>query len=200
MKVLGNRGVAVIITVVVLIFATLFGVYRSAGRVTREVEAMFYDGVYLREQGFTQPGINSHLVNCANAALSLATLMEGYPELSGRVEELLSARREFMAAESIMLKGSATREMRDSFIRLLEAARGVDLSDRDKEAAAQLYATFNGALIAAFNSRYNEVAVERISSQSAILRYLGYSVGAKQPTAYWNVPPFSLVDSTWSWD
>jgi hypothetical protein len=200
MKVLGNRGVAVIITVVVVIFATLIGVYRSANRVTREVEAMFYDGVYLREQGFTQPGINSHLVNCANAALSLATLMEGYPELSGRVEDLLSARREFMAADSIMLKGSATWAMRDSFFHLLEAARGVDLSDRDKEAAAQLYATFNGALIAAFNSRYNDVVRERVSSQSAILRYLGYSVGAKQPTAYWNVAPFSTVDLTWSWD
>jgi len=184
MKLLGRRSIAILITVVVVIAATLFGVYNTSGRYTREVEALFYDGVYLKDQGFIQPGINSHLENCANAALGLATLMEGYPELAGYAESLLTARRELMSAGSVSAKERATREMTDGFTRLLEAAGNVDLTGREKDAATQFDSTFNGALIAISNSRYNDAVSAHINNQNAVLRLIGYLLSADQPAFF----------------
>ena len=200
MKLLGRRSIAILITVVVVIVATLLGVYSTTGRYTREVEALFYDGIYLEDQGFTQRGINSHLENSANAALGLATLLESYPELSGYAESLLTARRDLMAAGSISAKEQAALEMRDGFINLLETARDVDLIERDKEAAAKFYSTFNGALIAISDSRYNDAVSAHINAQNAVLRLIGYFISADQPAFFTKLSPLYFGEPTWLWE
>ena len=193
MKLLGKRSIAILITVVVVIASTLLGVYNTSGRYARQIEKMFYDGVFLSDQGFTQPGINTHLENGANAALGLATLLEKHPELSKSTETLLSARRELMSADGVAQKEQAANKMRDGFIDLLDAARDADLSERDKDAATQFYSVFNGALIAISNSRYNDVVGDHLNSQCALMHLAGNFVSAKQPHSFYAEPFDSSV-------
>jgi len=197
MKLLKKRKNAVLITIVVVIAATLYGVYTTEGRYSRDIEAMFFDGVFLEEQGFTQPSINSHLEKSANAALGLATLMENYPGLAGRADALLSARRELLAAGNITQKERAALKMRDGFIDLLNAAKKMDLTEREIDSATQFYSTFNGAMIAINNSRYNEIVGDHLDSQCSILRQISKILPANQPHSF-IAAPFDSTEFSWS--
>lgn len=187
------------ITVAVAVAATLFGVYSTANRYTHEIEAMFYDGVYLKDQGYTQPGINSHLENSANAALGLAALLKNYPGLSGYTEQLLSSRRALLDSGSIEDKSLAYWQMNSSFLTLLLNARDVDLSEKDKEDARRFYSVFNGALSAVSDSKYNEKVNDHVGAQSALLRLIGYFLKASEPEPF-RVLPISNAELSWLWE
>jgi len=200
MELLKKRSIAILITVVVAIAATLFGVHKTADQHASKVEAMFYEGIYLKDEGYTQPGLATHLDSCANAALGLATTLEKYPELAGRAEELLSVRRELIAAESISDKSSANQQMRRCFIDLLDAAQFVDLSEQDIESVKQYYAQLFGATSAIFNSRYNDKAYEHFVKfgQSRIVFEIDKLFPLKHPD-YFNLITNDGKDS-WPWD
>ena len=170
MELLKNRKFAILITVIIAVCATLFGVYRTAGRYTRKIETMFYDGVYLQDGGYTQPGIDSHLNNAANAALGLATVMGKYPELEYQTGQLISARRELLAAKSINDKSSANLEMWARFINLSDAVTAsspdIALTDSDKTAEAQYLETFRGASNAMSDSLYNTEVTKYLDGRS----------------------------------
>jgi len=184
MKLLKNRKFVILITVVIVILATMFGVYRTSARYTREIENMFYDGVFLKSEGYVEQSINTHLENCANASLGLATIMENYPELASGAKDLLSSRRDLFAAGSIKEKSVAFSEMRELFIELLENSMLVELSMRDMEAASQYLSTFNGAFIAIASSSYNDRAIEYLDGRSALMRIIGLLVPVKEPELF----------------
>ena len=181
MKLLKKRKFAILLTIIVAIIATMIGVYSTSVRYTRDVEAMFYSGVEHKGEGYTQPGISSHLDNCVNAALNLATVLEKYPELAGKSEDLLSARRDLLAAVKISDKSSAYINMRTAFNDLLNAAVSVDLTERDMTATAQHFLLFNGAANAMSNSRYNEEVVGYLNGRSALMRFIGTFVPTREP-------------------
>jgi len=159
---------------------------------------MFYDGVYLSDAGYTQPAISSHLENGANAALGLATLLGNYPELAGKSGELLSARRELLAAGSIGDKSLANQKTNDLVIGLLDAAMSVNLTERDINAASQYYSTFIGASNAIANSNYNVKVSDYLNGRSVLMRILGIFVPAKEPD-FFKSPPVS-GNLTWPWN
>jgi len=134
-----------LITVAVVIIATFAGVYVNLSRLSRDVEQMFYGGVYLESEGYLQPSINSQLERQTDAALGLAVIMRNYPELTVGVERLLSTRNDLLDAEQISLKGMLSINMQGEFYSLLHGARSTDLSERDLDAATQLYETFSGS-------------------------------------------------------
>jgi len=171
MAMLKNRKTAIIITIVVVILATLLGVRKSLNQLARDVEAMFYDGVPL-EEGYTQRALSAHLGNCADASLGLATLLNGYNELADDAEALLSARRELLAATSIRGKYAAYASMQASFAALTEKAGGMQLTDRDNDAMGQYSSTFSGAGTAIQESKYNEKALSFMDGASFIAKIL----------------------------
>jgi len=189
MKMLKNRKFAILLTVAVAITATLLGVRATAGRYTRRIEAMFNDGVYIKSDNYTQPGINTHLENCLSAALGVATMLESYPKLEENAKTLLTARRELLTAKTVKEKDKAFESMRDSFINLLNKAKSEDLTQRDKDAAAQHYKNFNGALGAMQNSRFNEKVAEYLDGQGSITKVLASITLAKIPS-YFTTSPF----------
>ena len=184
MKLLKNRKIAILFTVVVAIIATMTGVYTTAAKNTRNIEAMFYDGVYLKDEGYTQPGAALHVSSCANAALGLATMMKDHTGFSGKAEELLSARRELMDAGSVRETSMYFREMRDRFQELSGAAVNANLSERDMEAVLQHQSTFTGASTALLHSRYNDEVTDYLSGQSALMRIIGTFVSMKEPAYF----------------
>ena len=163
-----NRRFAVLITVVVVVLATLFGVNKSLSRLSRDIEVQFYDGVYLESEGYTQPSIDFQLEKMSTAALNLATLLQGHPELTSAAEDLLLARRTLLDAESIRYKGRDLLWMDGIFATLVTlAGRVTDLSEREVDAVAEYAQAFEsasifvyGTLAPSYNSKvdgfYNE--------------------------------------------
>jgi len=183
---------AVFITVVIAVAATLAGIHGTSGRYARNVEASFFDGVYMKAEGYTQPGIATHLDVCANAALGLATLLEKYPELAGPSEDLLSARRELVAADGILAKNNAFSNMVGRYNVILDAAKSSGLSEQDLINTGQYASSFSGAFGAISRSAYNDNVREHLSGQSFFSSIMGVFTGAKQPEL------FSLANTTLS--
>ena len=172
MRLLKNRAFAIFITVVIVILTALFGIQRSLNRLAADVEAMFYEGVYLESEGYTQPSIDSQLQIRANGALALATVMEGYPDLADEAETLLSARRDLISAKSIRDKHSANERMQRAFTTLTAKAGTLDLTERDKEDIDRYISTFQGAQTAILGSLYNQKALFFMDDASFIAHVL----------------------------
>jgi len=185
MKLLKNRKFAILITVAVAVIATMFGVYRTSARNTREIEAMFFSGVYLKDEKYTEAAINAHLNNCANAALGLATIMENYPEYADRSKALDTARGKLISAGSIADKSFAYAEMWTRFTELSSAVTSApgfsDMPARDAGAVNEYTKTFNSANWAMVNSRYNNEVFEYLDSRSALMRAIGVITPTKTP-------------------
>jgi len=171
MTLLKNRKIAIIITVVVVLLAILFGVTRSLNRLATDIESMFYYGVFLEDQGFTQPALNSHLENLAQATLDSVSIFANHPELSNVAEDLRMARRELIDASNIMDKNEAFHNLDRAFLNFWDASL-IELSDRDLEARNQFIDTFNGATTAIQNSAYNDVAVSKWNNVSGFAQLL----------------------------
>ena len=161
MSILKKRSVAILITVVVAFAAMVFGVNRSVTRAVTEIEQVFYDGA-MNPQGFREPSANAQLDRIANAAITLATLLQGHPGLENYADSVLVVRRNLLAAESITDKGAAYIDLDDAFARLVQAAERADLTEREQEALASHSQTFSGAqsILARESRRYNEMLIE----------------------------------------
>jgi len=180
MKLLKDRKIAIILTVLIAVLATMLGVYKTSASNTRDIEAMFYDGVYIEDGSYTQPGINTHIGNVADAALGLATLLS-YPEFKTEAEALLSARRDYNASRRISDKNAAYKEMGDLITRLCNAAQNAGLTERDMIAVAQYYSTYTGAAAAIKNSQYNTEVWKYLDKRSALMRTIGLFVPTREP-------------------
>jgi len=172
MILLKNRKIAILITIVVVLLATLFGVGRSLNRLVTNTEQMFFDGVFLHDQGFTQPAINTHLESIAHLALDCASVFANHPELSYEAEAIRLVRRDFLGANSISEKYTAYVDFSNAFSSFFAAADSAELSDRDRDAVAQFSSTFSGAVSAIENSAYNEMARNYMDGVSGFAKLL----------------------------
>jgi len=164
--------------------ATLFGVGKSLDHLAREVEVMFYNGVYLEDAGYTQPGISQHLENIGQSALDASSAFAGHTELSGELEALQNARLGLTNADSITEKYIAYQIMQHSFTAFLEKAEHVELSEHDKGLLALYSATFTGATGAIQNSEYNVKASGFLDEVSFIARLLRPLVFVTAPQSF----------------
>ncbi len=135
MEALKKRSTAMIIAVIVIIFGTLFGVHRSVGAQTKKIEAMFYNGVFLEEENYTQTSIDSQLNKRETAALGLVTVANHYDALEDKTESLRQVRIALLDAETIPRKYAANEAMQSACEALYGAL--VVQSLTDSEAAAR---------------------------------------------------------------
>ena len=184
MKLLRNRKIAILITAVVVVVAVLIGVNKSLTRLSRDIEGMFYDGVYLESGGYTQPGIDAALLKHADATLGLTTVLTNYPNLRDGAEEAARLRRELLDAASISEKGIAFRAMSRDVDNLIKAASEVELSERDLTALSQYSSTVFGAETFVKEAAYNERASELWSERSVFTRIIGMVLPARVPEMF----------------
>ena len=155
MSMLKKRSTAFIVAVFVIIFGTLFGVHRSIAAETRKIETMFYNGVYIKDQNYTQPGISEKLDERAMAALGLVTIAAHYDTLADKADSLRQARLALMDAETITGKYIANEKMQSAYKALLAELAKQNLTDSET-AATQSYAeTLDGAQGFIQSSAYN---------------------------------------------
>ena len=172
MKLLKNRKIAILITIVVIIFATLFGVGRSLNRLSREAEALFYDGIFLENTGQPQRSIEHHLRVLEQASLDISSIFAIHPPLSDESEALMMARRELIDANSIPEKYSAYKNVQKASAAFLRKAENDDLTEDDREPIEQYQTTFSGVVSAIQRSEYNERAIGFMDEASIIAKFL----------------------------
>ena len=193
MKLLLNRKFTIFITVAIVVISTFFGVHRSLGRLARDIEATFYNGVYLEDEGYTQPGVSSHLESSSNAALAFAATMANYPELSEKAAALQSARRGLMDAKGIQEKSTANNNMMNAFTELLQTSMTVEITQRDLEDAARYWATFRNAQININVSRYN-IEAARFDREVSFIADMINSVFPVKPPEVFRTTPVPVID------
>ena len=184
MKLLKNRKIAIIITIIVVILATMIGVGRSLNDLSREVELLFYEDADLEEAGFLQPSINRHLDVISQAILDASSLFAGHPELTGETQALTEARRDLMAAQSIAEKYSAYRDITKASEIFINSAGKIDLSDRETDALNDFQAKLRGATIAIQNNEYNNRAKNFMEGSFFIVYVLKPFVFANSPQLF----------------
>jgi len=181
---LKNRKVAIVITVIFIVLATLFGVGRSLNRLARDVEVMFYEGVYMEDAGFVQPGINLHLENITQAALDCSSMFAGHAELADVSEVLMIARRGMLEAGSISEKHAAYEKINRAFTDFFSKAHTIELSERDADSIALYSSIFTGAVGAIQSSEYNVKAGNFMSGASPIAFLLKPFVFVSSPQSF----------------
>ena len=155
MSTLKKRSAAITVAVIVILFGTLFGVHRTIAGETKKIEAMFYNGVYIKEQNYTQPGIGEQLNKRETAALGLITIANNYDGLTNVTESLRQQRIGLIDAETISGKYFFNEKLQVAYETLYDALISQSLSDREKAAAQEYAATLDGAQGVIQNSAYN---------------------------------------------
>jgi len=158
LELLKNRKIAIIITIIVVISATMFGVGKSLNGLVKEAEKVFYEGAEPEGAGFIQPSINHYLGIVSQAALDTSSLFAGHPELSDEAAALTAARRSLsdaMGAKNIPEMYAAYRSILTASDVFINSAGNAELSEREQSALNDYRTTLRGAAIAIRNNEYN---------------------------------------------
>lgn len=135
MSLLKNRRVAALILAVVILVMTPVGIVKTLGRLSRDVEELFFEGVEL--EGYTSASLQSHLDNKVKAALGLVTI-GSEAGLDDLTEALRQARNDLMGAKTIEDKYEADRALDEAWRPLYDAI--MDSADSGLRADAEAYA------------------------------------------------------------
>jgi uncharacterized protein YoxC len=148
MEFLKKRPAAVLITIAVIILATLFSVHRTLGAKCGQVEDGFYDSV------------NLYLDNCAEAANGMFTVACNYPELEAETTALRTARNALLDTHDISEKYVAYGQLRAAVADLNDAIEQVELSEKAQRNLSGYNSTFDTAVNGVSKAGYNEAVWE----------------------------------------
>jgi len=166
LKLLKKQPVAILIALLVVAGALLFGVNRSVGGQVAAVQEQFYSGVFDPQAGFTRPGIHGQLTQRTTAALRMLSIGEHSHGDAPELEDADRALREARAALLDLLTvgagpselfpadqalGMAASRYYTALHALVVAADGDDL-----DALESAYGTMQSAARVILESGYNE--------------------------------------------
>lgn len=158
MKLLKKRPIAIILTILIVALTTLISVNRSVSSVSQEIEAQFFSGVYLENEGYTQKSINSQLGKRIDAALGLVTIAKQYTAINLETDKLREVRLELIDADGITEMYTANEKLQVDFESLYMALlMQSDLTDDHRTSADNYAATFSGAQNVINDSNYNSI-------------------------------------------
>lgn len=155
MKNLKKRRTARTIAAVVVLLGTILGMNLSVARQTKRLEAQFYDGVYLKDEKYTEPGIEAHLQNMVRASGALSTVAANHDPAAEEYTALQAARQQMTGAATIGEKSAAYRAARSAFEDALARMEALTLDEQEAAIVASAKSSFQGAESAIAKSAYN---------------------------------------------
>ena len=155
-----KRRNAILITIAVILLATVFGVHRSLGSRIMEVADGFNDGVYNQSKGYNMKSIRSQLIIRCETAMDALTVAENYDAVEAERNALRSARNTLKD----LLDGNggpadlydANYELDRAFTALYTALGSVSLSAEDRTYIDNDRSRMDGAAGVIADSGYNE--------------------------------------------
>ena len=157
MAALKKRPTAILIAVFIVVIGTLFGVHRSVGSETAKIEALFYNGVYMTDERYTQPSIDAQLKKRHTAALGLVSVANNYSDLKELTNTLSQARLALNDAATIPAKYAANEKMQAAYKNLYASLVQHTLKDNEKASSGSYAETLNGAQGVIEQSDYNRM-------------------------------------------
>lgn len=156
MKALKKRGVAFLITVIVIALSTVFSVHRTLGAECLAVSDGFYEGVYNESGGYRNRSVQSQLERRYQTANGLYTVASKYDELADESAALRDAKNALYDATDISEKHSANQTLQDAFTAVAAAMATVELAETEQKAVNEYASDFKGAQSLIDRSGYNE--------------------------------------------
>ena len=146
---------ATLVTLLVIVASTLMNVNMKLGSKCQEVSDAFYNGVYVKSDGYTHKSISSQLDMRSSAANGIISIASGYEELEAETQALLVARTELIVANSISEKHAANKATQAAYDDLVAAMALVDTTEHSN-ALSTYMSNFTGAQKVIEASGYNE--------------------------------------------
>ena len=175
MTFLKKQSTAIAITVIVAVLSSFLGCSLSLSRQAGKVENMFTDGVFLEEENYMQPSIQSQLDNSADAALGLITVCNHYPELQLDAKALAEARQDLLDAKRPDEKyiayshyyrtASDLSELLKEGTVITDGELIIELTEDDFEAFESYASTIKGANGVIEKSEYNSKVTEFVRTK-----------------------------------
>lgn len=158
MERLKKRQTAVVIAVLVVALATLFGAHRSLAAAVGAVEDQFYNGAWDEAQGYRQPSIYSQLEKRVEASLGFLTIADSFDDLQSETEALRQARfdlTEAMDDKAITRMYTANEDLQSACETLYGLLTGKSLTEEQTASLERFAATMSGAQSVIRDSVYN---------------------------------------------
>lgn len=172
---LQKRSTAATIALIVILAATFLGMVRSANAAAAKVEKLFFTGVYLKTDKYTEPSIQQQLDKRAEAALGLLTVANNEDFLKADAGLLREAREAVLEADTIAEKYAANEKLEKAWRQLYENL--VVHADDVPDSVESYAATLSGAQGAIEKSHYNDAAGQFDAEMSAfpigLIRMIG---------------------------
>lgn len=159
MSILKSRKTAGLVLALVILIATPLGSKRSLNSAARDIENMFYNGVYIEAENYTSGAIADYLQDASKAALGLVTVGANYDSLTEETASLRMAREvlvDLLDFGAISHKYEANQQVIKAWDTLYSALQNTELSDYDKESVEEYASLFEGAQGAIQMNRYND--------------------------------------------
>ena len=162
MKQLKDTKFAAGVLVAVLILSLFGGTHKSLAATSSRIEDQFYTGVLHKTDGYTMTSIHSQINAGMDLALGLVAIARNYPELADKADTLAKCREELFSADDINEFNRLTISLQEAFESLYSSAVGVEMSERDRNAAAAYATDFESMLryLAALAESYNETVTD----------------------------------------
>ncbi len=181
-----NRKVAAIITVVLCVLFLLLGMNRSVAKQAKLYTNAFYEGVYVKDGGYTSAALADILGSCSTYALTLSSIYADCPAVADEVDALTQARRNLVDAidaGDISDMYGAYRAVSAAAQALTTAGADAELSGNDRSKADDAMAKFTSAEGAIGQNPYNSYIEEYYTKVENTLpmRILGFLVFADGP-------------------
>jgi len=166
MAFLKKYPVALILSILLIIVATLLSVNAKLGKECSEVENGFYNGVTF--DGYAHPSIFNQLKNLTTASLGFESIAQNY---GIDTSELADLRNHLETSYTDTSKYSISDVYKNysGFVNALSAMsstlKGTSLSERDSQGYTEYESILNGAVKMIDESGYNESVTEYINSK-----------------------------------
>ena len=181
-----KRGIAFLLTVCVVIAATLVSVNVKLSKKCQSVTDGFYDGVEFN--GYTQKSIASHLKNITAYADGLVTIANNYDIDTADVENASDLLKSALAYSQQNRISNLYREYQ-SLLKAVNAMEDqlarADLDARDASGVEQYISSITGAQSAIESAGYNESVREFMRSYDRFpTNILGTLAGVEMPECF----------------
>ena len=159
MELFKRKPVALLVTALLVVLATVYSVNRTLGAACQAVTDGFYEGVFVEADGYRHPGISTHLSFRQSQAVAIVSITANYSGLEAETASVKEAAERLLAAtESGSLSAQYDRntELQAAVAALESAAANVSLSERDRENLDGCLTDMSGAQAAIEDAGYNE--------------------------------------------
>lgn len=145
MKFLKNRGVAAVISAVIVVLSTLGNAHSDITELVYDVTSEYYGGHYDEDAGYYRPALYDQLQERTNAATGILSVCASYPELDDAAQAFRAASDALYNSYTLHNEYYNNKQLDIAYNSLITEAENVSFSERDTQLLSEYRGNFEGA-------------------------------------------------------